>query len=118
MNPVTDLIIAQPDEALKQSEAFINLVELTKQVQQAWTAISGIMIPAYELGQIDKTMKGDWGSLTVGERKTWKVAHELPEEYYKKTLDTTKLTEMYANDKPFPDGVDFTVTPYLTKKLK
>lgn len=118
MQDVTDIIIAKPELALTQAQAFLDLVETTKRVEQAWGAISKIMIPAYELGKIDKTMKGDWGSVTVGERKTWKVAHELPSEYYKQALDTTKLTDMYNKGTAFPTGVDFTVTPYITKRLK
>jgi hypothetical protein len=118
MTDVTDLIISKPQLALDQAQAFLELVEMTKRVEQAWSAVSKVMIPAYEQGKIDKTMKGDWGSVTVGERKTWKVAHELPEEYYKKALDTTKLTYMYDHDEAFPAGVDFNVTPYITKRLK
>lgn len=118
MNTVTDLIVKQPELAINQAQAFLDLVEMTKQVEQAWSAISSVMIPAYEKGKIDKTMKGDWGSVTVGERKTWKVIHELPDDYYKKALDTTKLNGMYDKGTPFPAGVDFNVTPYITKRLK
>jgi hypothetical protein len=62
-------------------------------------------------------LSGDWGSLTLATRKTWK-ATKLPPRFYKQTLDTTKLNFLYKSGENLPSGASFTKTNYLSKRLK
>jgi hypothetical protein len=105
-------VIQQPEKALEGSQAFLDFLVLHKQVADAWERVEAALLTSRT-----KSVKGEWGSLSIGERKSWHVETELPPEYYKKQLDTKKLNALYNAD-ILPTGVDYTVTAYMTRRLK
>jgi hypothetical protein len=98
-------------QALSQTEAFKQFCELTKAVDATWEAIKAHVS---EQGEI----KGAWGAVGISERKNWKVSGVLDDSFYKKSLDTTKLNNMFKANVDFPQNVDFTVTRVISKRLK
>ena len=66
-----------------------------------------------------KSLKGDWGSLTIAERTNFKVdLDNLPTKFVKKVADTTKIATAYKLDGKLPKGVETSTTKYLTKRIK
>jgi len=67
-----------------------------------------------------KSVKGDWGSLTIAERTTYKAddIEAVPRKFIKKTLDTKKVAAVAQLEGDLPKGVSSSVTKYLTKRLK
>lgn len=112
MTDVTAQIIKRPELAIDQAQPFLDFLAFTKAVNEAWERVEQVMLDNHV-----KSVKGDWGTLSIGERKSWIVEHELPPEFYKKQLDTAKLNALYKAD-IIPAGVDYMVKPYLTRRLK
>ncbi len=65
-----------------------------------------------------KTIKGDWGTLTIAERIVWTYTDELPAKFFKKVVDTKKLTDTFRLEGKEPKGSAHAVTKYLTKRIK
>lgn len=65
-----------------------------------------------------KSVKGDWGSLTVAERINWTYNEDLPAKFYKKVVDTKKLTDTFRLEGKAPKGSAPNYTKYLTKRIK
>lgn len=101
---------------LVQSEAFTEFLALQSSLQQqiddGWAALQQLME-----AQGVKKIKGDWGHITLAERRTLKADQPLPPRFYKKVLDTDKV-RAYETMKGFlPDGVSQKTTTYLSKKV-
>ena len=66
-----------------------------------------------------KSIKGDWGSITIAERDNFKGdIKEVPAKFLKKVLDTSKISSSFALTGKLPKGVERTTTKYLTRRLK
>lgn len=66
-----------------------------------------------------KTIKGDWGYITVAERRNFKAdLEELPAKFLKKEADKKKIGSYFDLTGKLPKGVTTSVTQYLTKKIK
>jgi hypothetical protein len=67
-----------------------------------------------------KSVKGDWGYLTIAERTDIKVIDEtkLPKKFFKKQVDSKKLNEAVKLSGKLPEGTEKKITKYLTKKIK
>lgn len=66
-----------------------------------------------------KSIKGDWGSITLAERQGWDIDEELlPKKFFKKVVDTKKITDTYRLEGKAPKGATSRVTKYLTKRFK
>lgn len=65
-------------------------------------------------------LEGDWGYITLAERSTYKATDlsEVPDEFLKQTLDTTKVKASATLSGILPAGVVVSKTQYITKKLK
>lgn len=68
-------------------------------------------------------LEGEWGYITLAERTTYKLEDgvdisELPAEFSKLTLDTTKVKAEATLRGKLPAGVVESKTQYITKKLK
>lgn len=79
---------------------FKQYLALRDEVNQVWdkvrAQISDIMIPAYQAGKIDKSIKGSWGSITVTERQDFEINQaELPAKFIKKVADTTLIRKTF-----------------------
>lgn len=67
-----------------------------------------------------KSVKGEWGSITIAERTNYKVENldELPAKFIKKVADTTKIGTYHKLEDKLPKGVTISTTKYLTKRIK
>lgn len=67
-----------------------------------------------------KSIKGDWGSLTIAERTNYKAPSidDVPPRFIKKALDTSKISAEFKLKGKLPKGVESSQTLYLMKKIK
>jgi hypothetical protein len=102
---------------LMQNEKFRQFLELSKtvpaQIDAAWKQIEAQMIE-----HNIKSLKGDYGSITIAEKLAWDTTDELPAKFYKKTVDTKKLSDTYRLEGRAPKGATPKTSKYLTKRLK
>lgn len=120
---VTDALILSSEltdleQQLSQSEEFRRFIELQKTVpkklEATWDLVEQQMI---EHGI--KSIKGEWGSLTIAERTGWDIdLDQLPSKFIKKVPDTKKITDTYRLEGKEPKGCTVKTTKYLTKRLK
>lgn len=112
-----ELATITPQDIVENSNRFIEFVQYTKEVEtrlkEAWSNVEDAM-RTYNI----KTLKGDWGTVSLGERKVWRTEMDkLPEQFKKITVDTTKLNNAFKAGIKV-DGADYTVSEYLTKRIK
>ncbi len=90
------------------------LKEAQKEIDATWKQVKDVMI------QHDiKSIKGDWGSITIAERQNFMANMEvLPSKFIKKEINSTKVAKFYALEGKLPKGVERTTTKYLTKRIK
>lgn len=93
-------------EFVAQAQALSNLLE------EAWGVVEQQM-----LDRNVKQVKGDWGTLSIAERRNWKVEGTLPPRFYKQTVDTAKLNFLQGRGEKVPKNAKLSMTKYLTKKL-
>jgi len=103
---------------LMQNEKFRQFLELSKtvpaQIDEAWKRIESAMIE-----NNIKSLKGDYGSITIAERIGWDYDPTmLSPEFFKKVVDTKKLTDTYRLEGESPQGATPKTTKYLMKRLK
>lgn len=99
------------------ADNFSNIVaqanKLQKDLDKFWSQVKDQMIESKV-----KKVEGDFGTLTLAERKVWKTDISLlPEDYLKTVANTTKLNRAFDDNIDVP-GADFTTTPYVAKRLK
>lgn len=102
---------------LSQVAAFQNFIELQKRVQErsatVWKHVEEQMIE-HDV----KSIKGDWGTLTIAERIGFDTTDELPAKFYKKVIDTKRLADTYRLEGKDIKGATVKYTKYLTRRLK
>jgi hypothetical protein len=106
------------EQELMANEQFRKFLELQKttqdQIATVWKNIETQMIE-HDV----KSVKGDWGSITIAERQNFKAnLDELPSKFVKKVADLSKIANSYALEGKLPKGVERTITKYLTKRIK
>jgi hypothetical protein len=69
---------------------------------------------ANDVNKID----GEWGSITLATRKTFKEAGEVSDEFKKTVLDTTKVSAHATLTGELPEGIEVSESKYLTKRFK
>jgi len=99
----------QLQQALMQNEDFLLFIELRENVSKKWTEvrnfIEATMVPAYVAGEIDKTLKGAWGSITVTESDRFSIDEaELPKKFFKTIPNETKIRKTYQLEGKAPKG--------------
>lgn len=83
-------------------------------LKATWKQVEAVMIE-----NDIKSVKGDWGSITIAERQNFKGnVEDVPPKFIKKTLDTTKIATYYTLEGKLPKGVERSTTKYLTKRIK
>lgn len=99
-----------------QSEEFVAFVSAQNQLQELidnnWKMFQELM----EKKGVD-SVKGDWGYITIADRKTLKATQPLPPRFYAKKLDTSKLEAYKTLKGEYPEGVVETHTKHLRKKV-
>lgn len=110
--------IAKTEATLMENPEFRAFLTRKKEVDQQladfWKRVETEMIEANI-----KTIKGPWGSLTIAERQNWKVDEDaLPAKFFKKVVDTSRITKTYQLEGKAPKGAEPYTTKYLTKRIK
>lgn len=101
--------LALLEQSLMQNAEFQKFIELRTAVNAKWDDvrkhIEATMIPAYVAGEVGKTIKGDWGSVTVTEADRFAITpEELPAKFWKKVPDDTRIRTTYQLDGKAPKG--------------
>lgn len=116
--------LEQLQMALSQNEQFTRFMELTKAVNtkmaEVRAHVEAVMVPAYQAGQVDKSLKGDWGSVTVTESDEFDVdVAALPKELKKTVPDMGKIKDHYHLHGKVPKGATYKGKRYgIMLKLK
>ena len=85
-----------------------------KTIRETWANIEKQMIEHNV-----KSIKGDWGYITIAERLNWSIDEAvLPPRYFKRVPDTTRISTMFRLNGEPPKGATPSYTKYLTKKIK
>lgn len=100
---------------LEKFKAFIQLQKTVREKSaEVWKRIEADMIE-----NDIKSIKGDWGSLTIAERTDFDIDYEqLQPKFYKKVPDTTKISATYKLENKPPKGTTPKIKKYLTKRFK
>lgn len=110
--------LQETENELMQNEQFRTFLEQQKEFRerstQLWKHIEEQMIKHGV-----KSLKGDWGSITIAERLGWNINQdELQSKYYKKAPDLTKISGTFKLEGKAPKGCEPKYTQYLTKRIK
>lgn len=118
MADVKDELQLKVDQTIAlQREVESKLQEL-KSAQQAiddtWEQVKEVMI-ANDV----KSIKGDWGSITIAERINWEYdPSTLQPKFFKKVVDTKRLTDTFRLEGKEPKGATAKYVKYLTRRIK
>lgn len=109
------LTVQQTLELQREVEAKIaEIKDAQSKIDETWASVERTMID-----NDIKSIKGDWGSLTIAERIGWDTDEELlPKKFFKKVVDVKKLTDTYKLEGKAPKGATPKYTKYLTKRFK
>lgn len=110
--------LAELEQELAQNAEFqaflVKQKETTKQIAEFWKTIEKKMIDNNV-----KSIKGDWGSITIAERLGWDYLDTLlPNKFFKRVVDTKKMSDYYKLEGKAPKGATPKYTKYLTKRIK
>lgn len=95
-------------------EQISSLKETQDKINATWKQVETAMIE-----NDIKSIKGDFGSLTIAERTNYKADLDvLPAKFIKKVADTTKIGTYHKLEDKLPKGVTISTTKYLTKRIK
>jgi hypothetical protein len=110
--------LVQLETQLSQNNEFRKFIEFQEMVR----AKSAEVFKRIEQVMIEndiKSVKGEWGSISLVERTNYKAdMNEVPAKFIKKTLDTTKVAASHKLENKLPKGVTITTTKFLMKKFK
>ena len=87
--------------------------EVTNQISAFWKELETQMID-----KDIKSIKGDWGTITIAERLNWTTDETLPAKFYKKVVDTKRISDTFRLEGKAPKGAIISTTKYLTKRIK
>lgn len=96
---------------------FAKFVALAQEFQGQIDAAWGLVEEQMQNRNIQK-IAGDWGTISMAERKNWKATKQLPPRFYKQTLDTAKLNFLNKAGEKLPEGAEYTTTSYISKRFK
>lgn len=118
MADITKELQTQAENAValqKQVEEQIaSLKETQDKINATWKQVETVMIE-----NDIKSIKGDFGSLTIAERTNYKADLDvLPAKFIKKVADTTKIATFAKLEGKLPKGVTTSITRFLTKRIK
>lgn len=109
----------QVDQAAELQRSFETkakeLKDAETQIKATWKQVESVMIE-HDI----KSIKGDWGSITIAERTNYKAEDldAVPSKFLKKALDTNKIAAAFKLENKLPKGITTSVTQYLTKRIK
>jgi hypothetical protein len=101
---------------LAENKAFLDFIQIQKEVTEQFEATWAVVQELMEKHDV-KSIKGDWGYVTMSERKNFKGS-PAP-RFMKKVIDTAKVSAyMKISNGILPKGIEMTTTKYLAKKIK
>lgn len=108
---------------LAQNPEFARFVELTRAVNDKMAEvrkkIEDVMIPAYQAGKVDKSIKGDWGSVTVTEGDKFEINEKkLDESFFKTVVDEARIRATFQLEGKAPKGTKHFKKYGIMMKLK
>lgn len=108
-------VVKKELEAIPKFKEFIELQKtINEQASSMWKYIEEKMIE-----NDIKQLKGDFGTITIAERQGWTFdENEVQNKFFKKVIDTKKVTDTYRLEGKAPKGCKPYTTKYLTKRLK
>lgn len=111
------------EQELSQNDKFRQFLELQKTVKEEsdklWKRVGDEMVRLYEAGAIPKSLKYDWGTLTVAERTDFDIdTDKLAPRFCKTIPDTTKIRAIYQLTGEPPKGSTPKTVHYMRKVLK
>lgn len=113
----TDLQLLADTIAVEHASFEYQLKELKARqtaIDTSWKELEKAMID-HDI----KSIKGDWGSVTIAERDVFSGSvDDVPRKFIKKALDTKKIKTFFTLEGKLPKGVEHRVTKYLTKRIK
>lgn len=103
--------------ALQLNPEFKKFLEMEKKFRETatdvWKTVEDQMIE-HDI----KQLKGDFGTITIAERLNWSTTDELPTKFYKKVVDTKRISDTFRLEGKAPKGATPSYTKYITKRLK
>lgn len=109
--------VANAEEQLMQNPDFRNFLAMQKEINakaaKLWEQVKQHMIDSDI-----KSVKGDWGYLTIAESHEWITTNELPAKFYKKVVNTKLLTDTYKLTNKEPKGAHLSYKYSLRKGIK
>lgn len=101
--------VAALESALMSNPQFQQFIQLRNQLNDKYAqvrkTVADIMIPAYQAGEVDKSLKLENGTITVTERDDFEVVEsELPPRFWKKVPDTTRIRKTFQLEGSAPKG--------------
>lgn len=110
--------LSEVESELMHNEKFKEFLALQRtipaQIEAVWDKVEEEMIK-YNV----KSLKGDWGSLTITERLGFEIDKEsLPPRFWKKVPDEKKIRDTYRLEGKPPKGTEPKTTKFLTKRIK
>lgn len=109
--------LVKMENQIQMNPEFKKFLDLQKAVNAKADEVWSKVQTAMEDGNI-KTLKGDFGTISLAERLNWSTDDSLPEEFYKKAVDTKRISDWYRLMGDAPQGAKMSTTRYLIKKLK
>lgn len=102
---------------LAENAAFLDFLkiqqQMTAEIDKTWDVVKERM-QQYDIKKID----GDWGHITMAERKNFSINGRVTDSFTKKVLDTSKVSQYFKLYKKLPAGVALSTTKYLSKKIE
>jgi hypothetical protein len=100
-----------------QDERFRSFLQRQKEAKEkmdvGWDYVKDLMIK-----NDIRSVKGDWGSLTISERLGFDIDEsKLPKEFYKLVPDIKMIGDTYRLEGEAPEGAEPKTTKVFTKRL-
>ena len=85
-----------------------------EQIDSEWATVKDLMI-THNI----KSIKGDWGTLTIAEKLMWDYdSSQLPAKFFKKVVDTSKMSKYYRLEGKPPKAAFPRVIKFLQRRIK
>lgn len=110
--------LSEYEQLIMADERFRTFIEkqraVTDQINETWKSVEQEMIE-----HNIKSIKGDWGSLTITERTSFDVDMAvLPDKFKKTVADTKRIGDTFKLEGESPEGTTPKYSKFLTKRLK
>lgn len=102
---------------LDNNQQFLDFLRIQAEVQAEIDATWAVVRERMEKYHVTK-LSGDWGYITMAERKSFKATGKVAPRFFKLVLDSTKVSAYEKIAGHLPTGVDQTTTKFLQKRIK